>query len=185
MNSQPIHKQDLSQTLLVKEIFTSIQGEGPFVGHPATFVRLGRCNLQCSFCDTDYTSDLTEMSVTQIISECDKELVVITGGEPFLYDLTELVNTLNSRRHKVQIETNGTLKGRYNAYIVCSPKTQGINVKPDCIKLVFGQNRFINDLDVPVYLMPLDNENKQDVVDAAIALNYIYSPRLQQDINIR
>ena len=135
MNTQKRSKQDLSidgmtKYLPVVEIFDTIQGEGPYSGMTCTFIRLGGCNLQCSWCDTEY-SKFTLMSVAEIIIQANKKLVVITGGEPFLYNITPLTATLLERGHKVQVETNGTLSCRkfpwHAVTVVCSPKSGRLN----------------------------------------------------------
>lgn len=123
-NQQPPEKQvKLSgpvetATLSVHSIFYTIQGEGPFTGRPAVFVRLAGCNLQCNFCDTDYTVGRQLMTVAEIVREVYEvvsnkshvpELVVITGGEPFRQPIGDLIRELNASRRHVQIETNGTL----------------------------------------------------------------------------
>lgn len=143
MNNQPIEKRRHTVGELdVHSIFRTIQGEGPFSGAPAIFIRLAGCNLQCPACDTDYTSKRTTLTHRQIAEEvCLLEhfkhahLVVITGGEPFRQNLVPLINSLLALGFYVQIETNGTLEApdgiefsllperRYGAYIVCSPKT--------------------------------------------------------------
>lgn len=145
INIQPIEKRAIREDgfLDVHSIFYTIQGEGPFCGTPAVFVRLAGCNLQCPFCDTEYIEGRHFMSPTEII-ESIKELmprlglVVITGGEPFRQNLTRLLSMLIVRDYYVQIETNGTLPpsifrysddigSRKGAYIVCSPKTGKVN----------------------------------------------------------
>jgi len=117
--------------LLIKEIFTSIQGEGEFAGRPAFFVRLAECNLRCAFCDTDFknghsikASEIIDKLVTERRKCPNINLVIITGGEPFLQDLFEILNALIQEKYIVQIETNGTL---YNdipngIFVTCSPK---------------------------------------------------------------
>lgn len=124
-----------SDTLLVKEHFYTIQGEGPHMGQPAYFIRLGRCSLRCHFCDTDFETDLKEASPLEIadIVDVKVDLVVITGGEPLLQPaLVELCALLSHRGHLVQIETSGSVCSeeflRYLEWgegvdIVCSPKT--------------------------------------------------------------
>lgn len=128
--------------LHIQKVFPTIQGEGPFAGMPAIFVRLAGCNLQCPFCDTDYTSQrktMDPMEVTALVRQTvrglnfthDHPLVVITGGEPFRQNLTPLVTLLLGFRFMVQIETNGTyfLEGfpYSRVVLVCSPKTGRIN----------------------------------------------------------
>jgi len=124
--------------LEVKHIFPTLQGEGPYAGHPAVFVRLGGCNLACSFCDTDFEG-YEPMPVTGIVENVKRlacplptplpctgegrggaadegegskrlrELVVITGGEPLRQNIAPLCEALSADGFKVQIETNGTL----------------------------------------------------------------------------
>lgn len=129
MNNQSPVKPHNEEFLRVHSIFHSIQGEGPFSGQPAIFIRLAGCNLQCPGCDTEYSAGAEKMSVTEIVSAVRAyprtELIVLTGGEPMLQPIEDLVRTLCSVR-VVQIETNGT---RFvdlpssGVPIVCSPKT--------------------------------------------------------------
>jgi 7-carboxy-7-deazaguanine synthase len=145
LNSQPIEKLDLRAdgSLDVHSIFYTIQGEGPFTGQPAIFLRLWGCNLQCPGCDTDYTSARERVSVLHLCNriyeliedECPGAplpLLVITGGEPFRQNITVLANLMVSRGFKVQVETNGTLPPDEDLFrdvaIVCSPKTGKINL---------------------------------------------------------
>lgn len=124
--------KDDGSALEVHSIFHTIQGEGPFSGRPAVFIRLAGCNMQCPGCDTDYTSTRRKMSPAEINGHIDKPtgiklLVVITGGEPFRQNITPLAYLLISRGYTVQIETNGTYapgdKFPASAVIVCSPKS--------------------------------------------------------------
>lgn len=129
--------------LAVNSIFHTIQGEGPFVGSPATFVRLAGCNLQCPLCDTEYTNR-SDMSIAKILAGIMlatpsghqiPELVVLTGGEPFRQSIGPLIHALIEIGYKVQIETNGTLfqnglpLGDPSLTIVSSPKAGAINKK--------------------------------------------------------
>ena len=102
----------------VNEIFSSFQGEGPYIGLPATFVRLSGCNLNCGFCDTDF-DDYKELSVElvkeAILQHCknhNTSLLVITGGEPLLQyeEVKELIEDLEYTGLTIQIETNGSIK---------------------------------------------------------------------------
>ena len=93
------------------EIFYSMQGEGPAMGRPATFVRLADCNLRCEGCDTD--KEPTRIIALSALLEEIKLLgprVVITGGEPTLQmaELSELIAALHSKGMEIHIETNGT-----------------------------------------------------------------------------
>lgn len=143
MNTQPIEKsvQHDRGLLRLHSIFPTIQGEGPFAGKPAVFVRLAGCNLQCPACDTEYTQGAKDVMPEFVYDEVKKHdkigrLVVITGGEPFRQNITPLVKLLVSRGIKVQIETNGTLgpsAGFSDIYpskmvtVVCSPKAGKVN----------------------------------------------------------
>lgn len=140
MNSQPIEKQHMRAdgALEVFRVFHTIQGEGPFSGRPATFIRLAGCNLQCPLCDTDYTSERTLLGVPEIVELLADTgragLVVITGGEPFRQNLGPLVEELLDAGYVIQIETNGTLfqelpYWRPELAVVCSPKAGKIHPK--------------------------------------------------------
>ncbi len=98
----------------VNEMFTSIQGEGPYIGIPMFFVRFTGCNLRCEWCDTEYAFyEGEEMSVDDIVEKVENsgmEWVCLTGGEPLLQeDIYKLVDILLRRGHKVLVETNGSL----------------------------------------------------------------------------
>lgn len=153
LNIQPIEKQDLSPDpfLQVHSIFPTIQGEGPFVGYRAIFVRLAGCNLQCPNCDTDYTSKrdfITPLNILNTVNGYTGDgpiLVVITGGEPFRQPLKELTDILLGAGHIVQIETNGTLfqtldYSNSRLTIVCSPKTGKVN---DNLKQFIGAYKYV------------------------------------------
>ena len=137
--------------LWVQSFFHTIQGEGPFGGRPAVFLRLSGCNLACYFCDTDFESKRREMTVEAIAKEIVSlsvgapesigkrtNLVVITGGEPLLQNITPLCLELCYKYHlEVQLETAGTVwqdglermihSGMLT--IVCSPKTGRVHTK--------------------------------------------------------
>ncbi len=146
VNTQEPEKQDLSDVdnLDIISIWKTIQGEGPFAGLPAVFVRTAGCNLQCSGCDTLYTTGRHKHSIAEILTAINRlgegvvKLTVITGGEPFRQDISELVTMLlyggeALDLQQVQVETNGTLYlpdfpfGSPRASIVCSPKTAKIH----------------------------------------------------------
>lgn len=110
-------------SLVVAEVFgPTWQGEGPSLGTRAGFIRLGRCNLACTWCDTPYTWDwerydpaveLTRRTIQEIaddVEAMDVPLVVITGGEPLLQQshLPPLLDRLRAGR-RIEIETAGTL----------------------------------------------------------------------------
>lgn len=97
----------------VKEIFTSIQGEGPYVGYKQLFIRLCGCNLKCSYCDTEFGTDNSkEYSIQELIDICNKNTdchsISLTGGEPLLHNdfIKEFGDKCNL---PIYLETNGTL----------------------------------------------------------------------------
>lgn len=143
LNIQPIEKMSNESTISIVDIWPTIQGEGPFAGQPAVFIRLAGCNLACPSCDTNYTLGRMQFSVEELVERVVKEnppslftksLVVITGGEPFRQMILPLVAALNDKGFTVQIETNGTyghpylwtLQGK-RFVIVCSPKTGSVH----------------------------------------------------------
>ncbi|MDN3056863.1 radical SAM protein [Streptomyces sp. SRF1] len=117
---------DTSTALVAAEVFgPTVQGEGPSCGRRAAFIRLGGCNLACTWCDTPYTWDarrfdlraeLTRTPVTDLAAralEGAPGLVVITGGEPLLHQhqpgWTALLHLLTAGGAEIEIETNGTI----------------------------------------------------------------------------
>jgi 7-carboxy-7-deazaguanine synthase len=100
----------------IAEIYQSRQGEGFLTGTESVFVRASGCNLRCWFCDTPYTSwrpEGEEIGVPEILARVGQwpaGHVVITGGEPMLFDdLEELSEALHGRGKHITIETAGTV----------------------------------------------------------------------------
>lgn len=191
--------------LEVKRIFATIQGEGPYAGHPAVFIRLGGCNLACDFCDTDF-EDYQSVDLESIISKVlelsvnaqkkrVRDLVVITGGEPFRQPIEKLCNLLLGANFRVQIETNGTLYRPVDARvdIVCSPKNTGQGYAPvreDLLDHAMAIKFIISERDsdysaigdvgiggraIPVYVQPMDEHD-----EVQNRRNYEYTARLAQ-----
>ena len=155
--------------LVVAEVFgPTFQGEGPSVGRRAGFVRLGRCNLDCSWCDTPYTWDwsrydpaeeLRHEPVAAVLVQLEAmgpDIVVVTGGEPLLQQrrLVALLEGCAARGWPVEIETNGTivpderlagLVGQWNV----SPKlaNSGISmetrIRPDALAALRATGRAV------------------------------------------
>lgn len=119
--------------LPVMEHFYTLQGEGFHQGRAAYFVRLGGCDVGCVWCDVKESWDAAahpKMSVDEIVqtvinnTTADKKpLVVITGGEPLMHDLTQLTAALQGAGFETNIETSGSspLSGSWN-WICLSPK---------------------------------------------------------------
>lgn len=97
----------------VKEIFTSIQGEGPFVGYKQLFIRLCGCNLNCKYCDTDFSSENAKnytleelLAISEKYNDCHS--VSLTGGEPLLS--IDFIKEFSKRcKLPIYLETNGVL----------------------------------------------------------------------------
>jgi 7-carboxy-7-deazaguanine synthase len=141
-------KQD---ELLVTSRFFTLQGEGPYRGQPAYFIRLAQCNLACSFCDTYFDSgewrsfsSLLE-EANEVIAEFFKSrnipvpewaqgeskkiILVITGGEPSLQNnLSAFLNKAQSYFQFTQIESNGT------SLLPHLPQNTTLVVSPKCIE---------------------------------------------------
>lgn len=103
-----------SFTLMVNEIFYSIQGESSWAGLPCAFVRLSGCPLRCRWCDTSYAwEEGREMSLERILARVEEHqapLVELTGGEPLAQkNSLALLSALCSAERTVLLETSGAL----------------------------------------------------------------------------
>lgn len=138
-----------SSILNINEMFETIQGEGAYTGIPSVFVRLQGCPVGCPWCDTKHTWTLDDALVTTAQTVIDKSQedehffsadeaqlmalfaqqgyvakhVVITGGEPCMYDLGPLTTHLHDNGYTTQIETSGTYE------VLCDPRTY-VTVSP-------------------------------------------------------
>ncbi len=119
----------LENQLPVMEQFYSVQGEGFYSGRPAFFIRLAGCDVGCVWCDVKESWDAEEheiKTIKDIVSEVTRtkaDFVVITGGEPAMYDLTKLTNALKEVGCYLAIETSGVYELSGDIDWVCfSPK---------------------------------------------------------------
>ncbi|MCB9251012.1 MAG: radical SAM protein [Flavobacteriales bacterium] len=111
------------------EIFYTLQGEGEWSGHAAHFIRLAGCDVGCVWCDVKESWDasafpnFTSEEIADQLEEGSSDLVVITGGEPAMYDLNSLCQLLHERNYRIHIETSGAyeLKGNFD-WVCFSPK---------------------------------------------------------------
>jgi 7-carboxy-7-deazaguanine synthase len=138
----------------INELFETIQGEGSFTGQPSIFIRLQGCPVACSWCDTKHTwainledqiptntmlnkaqesdhwSELSVEDILQVIGQQGYKAkhIVITGGEPAMFDLTPLCLALEQQGYSCQIETSGTfdIQTSDKCWVTVSPK---INMK--------------------------------------------------------
>ncbi|MEY3238217.1 MAG: hypothetical protein RI883_2318 [Bacteroidota bacterium] len=107
---------DTTSILPVMEYFYTIQGEGYYSGRAAFFIRLAGCDVGCAWCDVKESWDANEHPLVSLdfleqeVISSRTNFVVITGGEPAMYNLTELINRLKKHQIEVAIETSGTYK---------------------------------------------------------------------------
>lgn len=101
----------------VAEKFVSINGEGRRAGELAVFIRFRKCNLSCSYCDTQWANSenctaemLSPEEITEYVNSTGVKNVTLTGGEPLLQsDIYNLIEMLMKSNHNVEIETNGSI----------------------------------------------------------------------------
>jgi organic radical activating enzyme len=119
----------MATMLPVMEHFYTLQGEGMHQGRAAYFIRLGGCDVGCVWCDVKESWDASKHplytieAITRKVKETQAEMVVITGGEPLLHDLTFLTRQLQANGLKTHIETSGSspITGTWD-WITLSPK---------------------------------------------------------------
>lgn len=208
--------------LPLNEIFESIQGEGSFTGAPSIFVRLQGCPVGCAWCDTKhswYLSEETKTSFDKVIEKtgdgdtwCDTTVselvehllsykarhVVISGGEPCMYDLNEFTDALLANGFTCQIETSGTFEVKVNTqtHVTVSPKVAmkgGFEIldqallRANEIKHPVAMARHIEELDAllarltpaqleskKIYLQPISQQQRatQLAIDTCIERNW-------------
>lgn len=113
----------------VMEHFYTIQGEGAHSGKAAYFVRIGGCNVGCPWCDVKESWEADEHPLTTVsqilewIKDSPAVNVVITGGEPTMYDLDPLCEVLKQNGFNLWLETSGAypISGKWD-WVVLSPK---------------------------------------------------------------
>ena len=114
INEEIIHSDD---TAKIKEVFASIQGEGPYIGAKQLFIRFCDCNLRCHYCDTKFDGDSEEFTPEQlfdVIKQFDLNTIYsfsLTGGEALLSVnfLEKFLPLLKEHNQKIYLETNATL----------------------------------------------------------------------------
>lgn len=124
-----LEKIESGKYLPLMEEFYTIQGEGFHTGKPAYFIRVGGCDIGCSWCDTKLSWNATKFpavladDIVERVLATPAKAVVVTGGEPLLYPLDYFTAQLQLKGIKTFIETSGayTLSGQWN-WICLSPK---------------------------------------------------------------
>lgn len=132
LGTNPIRKQNLRPYghLEIEEVFYTIQGEGPFAGMPAVFVRTSGCWLACSWCDTEFDKNDGKLTAPEeLLRQVQAELVcphqrllsnlsrgnypcnliVLTGGDPLRQNIVPFCRTAMDAGYTIQIETAGLL----------------------------------------------------------------------------
>ncbi|SEQ77844.1 7-carboxy-7-deazaguanine synthase [Rosenbergiella nectarea] len=175
----------------INEMFQTLQGEGFYTGAPAIFIRLQGCPVGCSWCDTKHTwekyadqqqplADIVhkmaeseawaDASVEQLLAVIAEQgwtakHIVITGGEPALYDLTLLTEQFEQEGFQCQIETSGThpIRCSVATWVTVSPKVNmrgGYDVlnsallRANEVKHPVGRQRDIDALDLLLSQVP-------------------------------
>lgn len=180
-----------SESLIVTSMFYTLQGEGPYRGKPAFFIRLAKCNLSCSFCDTyfDRGEIFTFSEIMTKIENITYEfyskrnipvplwakgnkrdvILVITGGEPTLQtNLVSFLRRVEPYFKTSQIETNGILYldvPEYTTYVV-SPKCAEDNMGP--IKYMTPHKDVIRRASCFKFVMSADGSAYSHIPDWAI-----------------
>lgn len=197
--------------LLVTSIFHTIQGEGPFAGVPAVFVRLALCNLACPWCDTFFDSGdwmFPHEIIIKAVEACGggpvpsllavPSLLVVTGGEPTLQNST-LRGLLESqgRFRDTQIETNGLIAPDVPAktIVVVSPKCVEVGGQPrpytqlgaatlaraDCLKFIMCADPQSPYSAVPDWALVWREQTKRAIYVSPMA-QYNHAPGATQQI---
>ena len=139
---------EAGEALPLMEAFYSIQGEGYHSGSAAYFLRIGGCDVGCNWCDVKESWDANLHPPTSIanilegIAKYDVDTVVITGGEPLMWNLNKLTTSLKNSGFKVHLETSGAhpYSGDFD-WVCLSPK----KMQPplDAIKLIANEFKVI------------------------------------------
>ena len=146
-----IKKDNFLTKLPVMEKFYTIQGEGYYSGQPFYFIRLGGCDVGCHWCDVKESWDHNQhqfIEVDDLIKDVKEHTsnVVITGGEPLMWDLSELTKRFKENNIKLHLETSGAYEMSGNWDWVClSPKKkmlpkQEIYSKANELKVIIYNN---------------------------------------------
>ena len=173
-----------ANSLYVTSMFFTLQGEGPYAGMPAMFIRLGKCNLACSFCDTffddgnwmNYLEIETAMHFAKLAHWNDRSVpkwahgnenivLVITGGEPLLQDnITEFMRGQLPHFKAVQVESNGIpfTEVPEGVTLVCSPKCSEKNGQ--AVKYLTPSAHLLHRADCLKFVMSSDPTSPYNVV---------------------
>lgn len=178
----------------ITQLIPTIQGEGPKVGTPSLLLRFRDCNLNCPFCDTQWSNKhaKTNFSWSDITNYLDEypniDNLMITGGEPFIYAMeiseiiSEIIKTREGQIKTVEIESNGTLINEIN----CSKLFMGvpsgkiklsINISPKLGPECYNDRRNSRDI-LDTYLKNSATLNR---LAGAKSFDYVYKIVYQED----
>jgi len=222
------------QNLKVNEVFESLQGEGSFTGVPSIFVRLQGCPVGCSWCDTKHTWEISLEEETTVANVMQQKYessewfsatteslfalfghtryvakhIVLTGGEPCMYDLTEFTLLAHSKGYSTQIETSGTFEilTSEDTWVTVSPKINmqgGYKMRNDAlaraneIKHPVAMQKHIDELDLLlasmdqsalplIYLQPISQQKRATdlAVKTCIQRNWRLSLQMHKYIGL-
>lgn len=222
----------MSNTVPVNEVFETMQGEATFTGTPSVFIRLQGCPVGCPWCDTKHTweiesefkispsllfmksgdskhySELTTADLIEVLGQYQARHIVITGGEPCMYDLREITAAICDSGRTCQIETSGTFTINVDdrCFVTLSPKLDmpgGLQVlkssylRANEIKYPLGKESDLEKIkqevlpfippNVPFWLQPLSQSKKATTlcVDAATKHNWKVSIQTHKFIGVR
>ena len=213
----------------INEIFETLQGEATFTGTPSIFVRLQGCPVGCPWCDTQHTWNIDPQKLVPIDEVVSKPTesehyaqldasqllalfakrgysathVVITGGEPAMYDLNPMCELLHERGYSTQIETSGTfeLKVPEETWVTVSPKIDmkggypvlaSTMIRADEIKHPIATEKHVEQLqqllelhqiaDKPIFLQPISQQPRatQLAISTCIDNNWRLSVQLHK-----
>lgn len=125
----PVNPSNSQSSLPIVETFHSMQGEGAWMGASAFFIRLAGCDVGCPWCDTKISWNAKkhpQIAIANLVAQAlaaKPAIVVITGGEPLMHDLTELTQQLKKQGLRVHLETSGAhpFSGSFD-WVTFSPK---------------------------------------------------------------
>jgi organic radical activating enzyme len=145
---------DIGEMLPIMEAFYTIQGEGYHKGTAAFFIRVGGCDVGCHWCDVKESWDANlhpPTKIDTIVSQArfHSDTIVVTGGEPLMWDMNPLTNLLRKNNLSTHIETSGAynLTGDWD-WICLSPKKRKLPLQPIYAKanelkiIVFNKSDF-------------------------------------------
>ncbi len=217
----------------INEIFETIQGEATFTGTPSIFIRLQGCPVGCAWCDTKHTWEFKDTFVISLGEVTEKNAdsehyasvnvddilalfktegyrakhVVITGGEPAMYDLNPLCDALHANGYSTQIETSGTfeIKAPEATWVTVSPKIDmrgGYEVltsamqRANEIKHPIAMRKHVEELEAllektntsskPVFLQPISQKAKATklAIDVCMEKNWRLSVQVHKYLGI-